>query len=263
MLNEEGFLSSELKNVESKFADEFSVLFKFVKDVNKYFQSISFEIKIKGDKIYHWCLAALYLRSLSTFQSIFLLCSKGISGEAKVLLRSFIEIEYIIIAISKNFDFANEYLAQEVIENEKILKKSFNWKENFPNSISINEIEEKLNEVIQVKDSNKCKKLSIRDYAEKADMLMDYDMYYSILCLTSHANIYEIKKHFILDTNGALSSFNWGPNKNNIPSILISSLDRMFRIVENIKNSFDLSLDKKFSDMYSELKILSKKYISI
>ena len=93
-------------------------------------------------------------------------------------------------------------------------------------------------------------------------MLMDYEMYYSILCLTSHANIYEIKKHFILDKRGTFSSFNWGPNKNNIPSILISSLDRMFNIVDNIKNSFTLSLDKKFVDLANELKYLSAKYIS-
>jgi hypothetical protein len=263
LLNDEGFLSSELKDIEDKFTIEFDLIFKFIRDVNKYFQACSFDIKIERSKIHQWFLAALYLRSLSTFQSIILLSAKGITGEAKVLLRSLIEIQYIIIAISKDNSLVNEYLGQEVVENEKILRKSTKWKEKYYGLISIKEVEEKLSELEQVKKTQRCKKFTIKDCAEKAGMLMDHEMNYSILSLTTHANVYEIKKHFIYDKDGILVSFNWGPNKTDIPNVLVLSTEVMFRIVSSIRDTFGLSINEKFDNFFNEFVSLRNTYIHI
>lgn len=260
MINEEGFLSSELKSIEDKFENEFASLFKLVRDANIFFQECSFIVKVDISKIHLLCLAALYLRSLSTYQSIFILSKKGMTGESKVLLRSLIEIQYIILAIEKNNEIANEYLGQEVIEFEKIFKNSIQWQEKLQKTISLKEIEEKLSELKSIKRINKINKITIKQFAQKAGMLLDYETSYSLLCLTSHSNIFEIKKHFVYDSNGVLSSFNWGPNINDISSVLISSTETMFRILNSIRESFDLIIDEKFTLLFNNFSNIRVSY---
>lgn len=262
MLNQEGFLSPEIEKIEKDFEKEFSFYIEKVRSYNIFFQESAFKFVIKQGSLQHWCLAALYLRSLSLYQSIFILSKKGITREANVLLRSLFEIKYIVIALSKFPDLVSVYLGQEAIEMKKILKNSRRWEKNFAEIISVKEVEYKLREVDTLININKIKKYSIKDFAERANQLMDYEMYYSILCLTGHSNIYDIKKHFILDKQGILASFNWGPNKNDITNTLGIATETMFIILDPLRDVFSLDIESEYHQKimdYNEAKSKFKK----
>lgn len=116
MLNQEGFLSPDIELFEKNIEKEYSLLLEKLKSYNMFFQETAFKIKGRKNELAHWCLLALYIRSLSTYQSIIILSKKGITTEANVLLRSLVEIQYIIVALSKYPALAKEYLGQEAIE---------------------------------------------------------------------------------------------------------------------------------------------------
>jgi hypothetical protein len=246
MLSQEGFLSPEINDVEQNFEKEFAFIFEKIRGFNKFFQEITFKFIIKRNTLLHWCLAALYLRSLSLYQAIFILCKKGITGESNILLRSLYEIKYLAIALSKYPDLVFEYLGQEAIEMKHILKDSKKWDKSFPQGLSLKEVEDKLKEVETEINTNKLKKKTIKNFAEEANMLMDYEMNYSILCLTGHSNIYDIKKHFVLDEEGIIKTFNWGPNKNNVTTILGNSTETMFAIVDPLRDIFSLQIEEEY-----------------
>ena len=80
MIDSEGFLSKDLDKYENQITEKYFEIISFYKEVNVYGQSLAFRLDVKNDKIEHLCLAALYLRILSNYQSIYLLNIKGITA---------------------------------------------------------------------------------------------------------------------------------------------------------------------------------------
>jgi len=263
MLNQEGFLSPDIELFEKNIEKEYSLLLEKLKSYNMFFQETAFKIKGRKNELAHWCLLALYIRSLSTYQSIIILSKKGITTEANVLLRSLVEIQYIIVALSKYPALAKEYLGQEAIEMKKILKNSRKWSDKISKDTLLHEVEDKLQEVEKEIDLNKLKKYTIKDFAQSADLLLDYEIYYAILCLTGHSNIYDVKKHFVFDDNGIISSFNWGPDKNNINTVLGIATETMFRLLSPLRDVFEVNIEDdyaKYFDDFVELRPKLKKH---
>jgi hypothetical protein len=244
MINQEGFLSLDIINYEKRCQSNYPELLKYYEGVNMFGQETIFKIKIERSLVFQWCLAALFIRALSTFQAIYILSKKGITAESRILLRTLTEIQYIIIAIEHNHDIAKDYLGQEAIESKKLLKDAKKWPDQLPKSIKTHEIVDKLEELIKEIHTHKLKKFTIRDWAERASMLANYETYYSLLCLSSHANIADVRKHFILDNNGILSTFKWGPDIESIPEIMLSTLQTMLKIIESIGHSFEVDLSE-------------------
>lgn len=244
MINEEGFLSSEIVNYEKRTQASYSELLKYYEDINRLGQDTIFKIKIERSLLYQWCLAALFIRALSNFQAIYILSIKGITSESRILLRTLTEIQYIVIAIQRNHDIAKDYLGQEAIESKKLFKNAKKWPEQLPKSIKVQEIVDKLDELSNEIHTHKIQKYTTREWAERANMLSNYETYYSLLCLSSHANIADVRKHFVQEENGIISTFKWGPDIESVPEIMLSTLQTMLQIIESIGKSFGVDLSK-------------------
>jgi len=257
MINDEGFLSPEIDLFEKNIEIEYSYILDKIKSYNIFFQQTAFEMKVGENDLVHWCLLALYIRALSMYQTIILISKKGIINEANILVRSLLEIQYIIIALSKYPILVKEYLGQEAIEMKRILKNSKKWMDKIPKKITLSEIENKLKDIEKEIGIHNLKKFTIKDFAISADLLLEYEINYGIFCLTGHSNIYDIKKHFVVDDKGIISSFNWGPNKNNLNTTLQISTETMFRILSSLRDAFQLDIEENFAkyfDDYNELR---------
>lgn len=244
MINKEGFLSQDIINYEKKIQSTYPELLKYYESINVFGQETIFQINIERAIVYHWCLAALFIRALSTFQSIYILSKKGITAESNVLLRTLSEIQYIVIAIEHNHELAKDYLGQEAIERKKLFKNVKKWPEQLSKSIKVNDIIDKLEELSKEIHIHKLRKYTISNWAERANMLPNYETFYSLLCLSSHANIADVRKHFVLDKNGILSTFKWGPDIDAIPEVMLATLQTMLQIIESISHSFDIDVSE-------------------
>lgn len=252
MINQEGFLSRDITRIEKDIELEYSFALEKIKLYNIFFQETALKIKAHKNEPLHWCLTALYIRALSTYQSIIILLKKGITNEANVLLRGLFEIQYIIISLCKFPALVNEYLGQEVLEMKKILKNSRKWSNELLKEISLKEVEGKIKEIEEEIDIHKLKKYLVKDFAQRADLLLDYEVTYAILCLASHSNIYDIKKHLVFDENGIISSFSWGPNKNNIKTVLAMATETMFRALSPLRDVFSLNIEQTYNEYLND-----------
>jgi hypothetical protein len=244
MINVEGFLSAEIVNYEKRTQRSYPALLKYYEDINRFGQDTIFKIKIERSLLYQWCLAALFLRALSNFQAIYILSIKGMTSEARILLRTLTEIQYIVIAIQRNHDIAKDYLGQEAIESKRLFKNVKKWPEQLPESIKVQEIIDKLDELNKEIHTHKIRKYTISNWAESANMLPNYETYYGLLCLSSHANIADVRKHFVLDESGILSTFKWGPDVESVPETMLSTLQTMLQIIESIGKSFEVDISE-------------------
>jgi len=260
MIDKQGYLSKDIVQYENQAQEKFSELFDYYRSVNEFGQDLIFQLKIQRAHLHHWSLAALMIRALSTFQSIYILLKKGIISEAKVLHRTLIEIKYIIVAIEKNNDLAKDYLGQEEVELKRIFRNSQKWPNEIPEGIKMEEIAAKIKELNQQIKNHKIKKFTTKAWATKANMLGNYETYYSLLCLASHANSADVKNHFVFDDNGIISTFKWGPDFNNTPDTILSTIQTALIIIESIGNSFSIDILSNLKEKVEEFKNVKRQH---
>lgn len=251
MINKEGFLSNDIDKYENGVESSYSDLIELYKSVNTLGQDAVFKIKIERSLIHQWCLAALFIRALSNYQAIYILAKRGMTAESRVLLRTLTEIQYIVIAIENKNELAIDYLGQEAIELRELFKKTKKWPNEIPSSISIQEIIDKLKELEKEIENHIIRKISVSNWAENAGMLANRETYYNFLCYASHANIIDIKKHFIYNDKGSLASFKWGPSIDDIPEVMLSTLQTMLKIIDSTSRSFKIDMTEEIKEKAS------------
>ena len=260
-INKEGFLSEEISNFEKNNLSKYQSLFSFYREVNSLSQEYAFKLSIPKSSVRKLVLSVLYLRSLSTFQSIYIFLSKGILNEAKVLLRTQLEIVFQFVAIVKNENYELNYLGQELIQRRKLLNKSKEWSKLIKDKLKPGELSKMLDEVQSEIKNKKIKEVSTKQFAEKAELMDFYHTAYAMLCLTSHANVMDLGNHFIFDEDGIVKSFNWGPSDNQLPSLIATALENQMVILINIDKEFKTEYKKEIDNLNNRFKYLFNKKI--
>ena len=216
---------------------------------------------IKDEKIHlKTSCAALFIRALTKAHAINVLIDNDLPEEASVILRVLIEIRFIICSIEKNTDLFNKYQNDLDIQNYLKLKDLGNA-EKYPECLF--KLDDSLKEkLIEMSKKNKGKKtISIRDFAEKAELLGIYYSSYSILCRYIHSGPRDIKANFSIVNKSLIVSRN---NNIEYDIIYFSAIEAMNHIIQVMSRVFEVHYDKvnELNDMYNELNsIMHKKYI--
>ena len=265
-IDQEGFLSKDIDNFEKHNLSKYAPLFNFYKELNSFCQEYSFKLSIPKSSIRKLLLAILYIRSLSTFQSVLILLSKGIINESKVLLRTQFEIVFQLVAIIKNEHYETNYLGQELIQRKKMLNKTNYWSEEIKNKLAPQEISKMMEEVKSEIRNKKIKEISTKQFAQKAELNDSYNTAYAMLCLASHANVMDLKNHFIFGEKGIVESFKWGPSEEQMFNLMATSIENQLIILKNLEKEFETksenkieNLSNRFYDLFREKKSMYEK----
>jgi len=148
-IDEYGFLGKDIKQYESKLEEQYKDVFNFYEEFNHYLNNIQFKIIKKNDNIssdtiisvakndiQHGTIFAIFLKSLTTFQSIYFLFKHCFCNNAENLCRILFEEMVNIYYCSLDEDKTKIYLSEaEIFEynkNEllyKIMKKQMEKKD--------------------------------------------------------------------------------------------------------------------------------------
>ena len=101
-VEKQGYLSKELDMISKKIKNKFSPYFTLFEKLNEFAQDTVFLLKVNNQNLQQITLSAIYLRILSAYQSIYLLCEKGLNTEAKIILRALFENVFRFAAIVKH-----------------------------------------------------------------------------------------------------------------------------------------------------------------
>lgn len=257
-LDKQGYLSKELDTVTKKIKNKFMPYFSLFEKLNKFAQDAVFLIKVNNQNLQQIILAALYLRILNLYQTIYLLSEKGLNTEAKIILRALFENVFRFVAIIKHPELTKQYVYEDYCYQKKALNKLF---EDDP---TLN----KLEELIQITAENKrkiedgnIKELRIREYADKAGLISLYRTAYTFLCNSTHSNIRDVEKLLVFDSDFNLSSFKWGPNDFEIDLALFGAINSILIVLQKLDEVFNVINEKKYLSLHSEFEELEKSYL--
>ena len=206
-------------------------------------------------------VALLYIRSMSNFQGVIIMAERGMVNEAKTLLRCLMECEFAVVAIDKDKTIVDRFILDDQIQQLGKLKA---LKRNIENGVplpkgahSIDEIKTLIRDVeSEIKKSN-IKKFTIRDLAEIAGLIKNYDSAYKVLSGTIHVNVRDLEQYLELNEKGEIKQLFLGPDVKEIDMILLTASKILLSILESISNIFSLSYDKTWDRILKEFNKLS------
>lgn len=244
-IDENGFLSQEIYDWIKKYRSKYKDIFSLAEEINRFGHRIMFQINPHNNNEQELLIALLYNRALSTFQGIIILSERGLIHEGKVLLRSLVEIMYVLIASSKYEDIAKKYLLDDIHESSKMINKLKNSSlKKIPKFyIPLLEREE---EIENVKKEKNVTKLTIEQLSIKADLHDHYTTIYSFLCQTAHASPRDIGQSLNLGKN----VIRWGPDVSNIDGLILATTAEFLRILESTIGFFKINESHSIKDFF-------------
>ena len=194
-IDKHGFLGSQMETWIKEYRKRYSPYFALANEVNEFCQASMFKFPVNNKDDQGMLAATLYLRVLSNYQSVILLCERGMMPEARAMLRVMLEAIFSLCAIAKDPQLANDFVREHDSQRLKFLKKFRKLHgEQLPPDVNPHEIEELERQLKAEKG-----KITVRtteDWAEKAELTGWYLTAYAVLSDSVHSNVGDLDRYF-------------------------------------------------------------------
>lgn len=261
-MEKSGFLSKDISKYKEYHRKKNEEIFRLCEELNEYAHSTMWKMKITNEYLPEILSACVYVRVLSNFQSIIILTEYGLLNEAKIILRSFVEGMFIMVAIAKDKDYSRTILAQDTIERERAYKTI---KRNIVAGIfksgkpSLDEVERKLEEIKKDIEEKNIKKIYKRDLSKAAGLESYYDTVYHLLSGYVHINPRDLESYLDITEDRKVKEIKWGPEEKEIENILFTAIEVLIRVLESISNMFKIEMDGNWDEIYKKYQQFGEK----
>jgi hypothetical protein len=237
-------------------------------------------IPLKNNDSQGKIIVALFAKSLSTFQAIFILFRKYYCNDAKNLTRVLFEEMVNICYCSKGEDELKRFGSLEIINRIKTIETIHNYfkkemKEIFFKEKSYEEqIKEHYDKLHDLKikglfsKKNKPIPISIRERVERlksSEIMHYYRTYYKLISIETHSSPDSLGKFFNFDSKGNLIEINCGPKTEecSIEKIFFTSIDFMHIICNYLYDYFGVPKKKEINNFIKKFDAIFDKYLKL
>lgn len=230
-INKHGFLGKDIKHYENKLEKKYKEVFDFYEEINYFLHSVKSGIKLKNDDFQGGTIIGIFNKSLTTFQSIYVLFKHYLCNNAENLCRILFEETANIGYCSLGKDETRRYLSLQAINrlriinivNEEVNRKYLieNCKEIFFEKKSYNKRKSELVNYLHdlgvkeiFNDKNKPVAISLEDRIKKVNSksIMNYYLtFYRMVSAGVHSSPDILERYLIFDENRLMKELRWGP----------------------------------------------------
>ena len=259
MIEKNGFLSSDIEAWKIKHRSDNKQLFQLCEILNEFSHDTMLSLNVSNDDLTEILSACSFVRAMSNFQSIVILCELGLINEAKIILRCLVEAMFLMVAIAKDHDFSLKIVNQDLLEQQrtsKVLKKNILNGVHKLDKPTLEEVDKRISELKkQIKD-NGVKLIYKSDIARAAGLSSFYDTIYHILSGTVHINPSDLEQYLDLTPERNVKEIKWGPDVDEIEDVLFSAIESMIFVLQSIAHVFKVEYGVKWDALHNEYKTL-------
>lgn len=237
----DGFLSTEIAEFERTIAARYAKKFELATETNRLTHRVIYAIKPHNEHVPDLMLATLLIRQASSYQSFFILLSKGLETQAQVLLRILAELMFVTGAIRKDEKFVNQYVLSEDISRVKSLEAIARDKQSRGEDVDekTKELIATLREKIRSEDLTT---FSTERIAQIAGLSSYYDNLYRFTSMAVHASPRELNGAFELDSSGNVAALNYGPIVEDLDLYLDYAISMMLYALHEVASHFKIDV---------------------
>lgn len=245
----DGFLSNESEEGRNLVLSSYQDAFSLAKDSNRHAMRLFREYSLCVNNEVKIAIAALMTRIIETYQGVIILLERGMTSQAKMLVRSQLDALFQMAAMVKNPNLYDSYAVKHYRSTISALKAAKRWKQK---SLQGRLSKEKIDELILINETKikeiNTNSLNIYQWAEKAGLSDFYNMFYVENSSAIHSDMWSLDDHVSGSEHGW--QVNFGPNDFDLYHVLRTSIYVMISAIE----SFSIAQGIKIAEIVKELR---------
>ena len=228
--------------------------FALVNDLNALAIKVMTSLSVHDDEPQESILAALFIRTLHTFQGAVLMAERGMMTPGRMLARCMLEVVFQLVAISKDKSHAQEYAQSDIIHKLRSFRKL--------QKLGCPEFSERthLDRATELENQKAALGLKnppqIEEWAKRAGLHNFYLTAYAHLSSAVHSSPSDLEEYLILDKNGTIKELKWWPCEDGIDTLFIALIECMMLVIENISHLTTTETNEELEEFKKRLDAL-------
>lgn len=259
-IEENGYLASEISFWVDKHRSEHGEWFTLAERVNSFAHKCMFDLDIHNKDFQELLAAAAFIRALSIFQGTVIMLERGMIYEGATLLRSLIEVMFVVCAAADDPQFAKDYIlsdgAKKLTLMKKLLRSSEEIREIVSDQVSLEEVGKLRNDL----KANGIVDFQVSNIAERTEYNDWYTVVYTLLSqMAAHPTSRSLDKYLCASSEGDVESFLWGPDVYGIDCLMTSAIEGMIIVLGHVSKLFGKAWSVSLDAFHETLHELHKK----
>lgn len=245
----DGFLSNEADDGRNLVLNSYREAFVLAKDLNRQSMSLFREYSLCMNNEVKIAIAALMTRIVETYQGVIIMLERGMTSQARMLVRSQLEALFQMAAMVRNPNLYGSYAAKHHRSTISALKAAKRWKqESLQGRLSKDKIDELIFENETKLNGIKTNSLKIYQWAEKAGLSDFYDVFYVENSSAIHSDMWALDDHVSADGDNGLH-VNFCPNDFDLYHILRTSISVMVSAIDYFSVAQGIKIEETIKDL--------------
>jgi Family of unknown function (DUF5677) len=125
--NERGYLGTEIGDFQKSVLKKHEKFFELLRQLNFYSHAKKFDLQIDSENGQQVLAVSLLTKILNDVQSVFILCTYGLTQQSRIILRSTLEGFFLLAKLVTDPSFVSVYIKADIINRLNIMKASHNY----------------------------------------------------------------------------------------------------------------------------------------
>lgn len=261
-----GYLGKGIERYKEEYFKNYKEIFILYEEINNFLQKSKFKLQVKDNNIQGIFIIPLFIKSLETFQAIYILLRSYIFNDAVNLTRILFEAMINLGYCAKGENECKQYIAKEIKNKIKIINAAKDHPEEFPEELfqrqPLGDRKKELEKML--KEIGRPKNVSTEQMARELNLGRLYQVYYRTVSNEVHSNPESLNKYCKVGEDGYIKEFKFGPKiEENKVSVIFTSIEFMLIICKFLSDYFGIPKEEDYRKFNERKKEIDEKYKNI
>jgi len=258
-----GYLGKDIEKYKEEYFKKYKEIFILYEEINHFLQKIKFKLQVKDNNIQDIYIVLLFIKSLETFQAIYVLLRNCIFNDAESLTRILFEGMINLGYCAKGENECKQYIAKEIKNKIKMINAAEQHTEEFPEELfqrqPLGDRKKELEKML--KEIESPKNVSTEQMARELNLGRLYQVYYRMVSNEVHSNPESLNKYCKVGESGYIREFKFGPEiEENKVSVIFTSIEIMLIICKFLSDYFSIPKEEDYLKFNEIKKEIDEKY---
>lgn len=250
-INEEGFLSEHIEPFRQQICQNHQPHRALVYAVNRFCQRVKFDMHVHNRDGQEIFCAALFIKLLSDVQAAVLLLERGLSSQARSLMRVGLEALIILGKLAGSYEFVEAFIRLGEEQRLRLVQAIQRNPAPALDAIRPEITEEVVREIKRIVGD--IPRASLEQWARDLGLSHFYDTQYRIYSNDVHSKPRALEQYLVTDAAGEYASFNWGPAiSEDLRSEFLECGRQLLVALSFLKGVFELDIDTDIERLSGE-----------
>ena len=253
-----GFLAPETAAIVAQIRTRFAPWFELADTANHLAMRVLYQVKPRRDDQQRFVEATLFGRALQSYQAAVVLAERGMTADARAVIRSACESVIIQMKVARDPAFVDTLVERHVFHRRALgnawLSDPRSRDEMGPDEVT--KVQAAIDELTS--EHPGARDINLASVAQSIGIAVLYNAIYRPTSGDgAHATFDSLTRHVLTDAEGEVSGLRFGPDDTDLPQTLFDALNVLFHGLGTAIERYALkSFEDEFQACFSRWKLL-------